>query len=298
MGLEVDLAGYAENVPFLLEMEEKEFVCDEGYRGLIEQDFASVRFFADSWETMPTWLLDDDASNDDCTHTPYSLQYPKSFADMNEAQEKNLRHTMYDLFESAELGLSIGQLGLDMDSFVNYYLFMEVFSSTTFVGPSVFMYRGPNSDQIKMGPLWDFDTAMFGGTDGSVDLERNTLYNHLYKYRAFREALVGRFEELEERLFPLIKKSITALGENEVLKSAVSRAEAKYNTWGRSLNRHNDYMGATYDIPDPNVLSYKSLKEHVDHLTDWLFDGYDDVRGFSAEGRLVWMKENVEMWAE
>ena len=297
LGLEVELEDYEENVPFLLEMEQKDYICEQKYKPLVEKDFSSIRFFADSWVEMPGWLLDDDPNNDDCSYTPFDLKYPESFDEISYSQEKNIRHTMNDVYESAKLGVSINQLGLDLDSFVNYYLHNEVFSNPTFVGPSVYMYREPNSDRLRMGPLWDFDTAMFGGTEGSVDLERNTIYKYLYKYRAFRNALAERYQELEERLFPLIEKSIAKLGENKVLKTAVMKAEAKYNTWGRSLNGHNGFPGPTYDIPDSKILSLKSYEAHVGHISDWLFNGYD-IDGYSAKGRVVWLGESLRVDSE
>ncbi|MDR3297983.1 MAG: CotH kinase family protein [Candidatus Nomurabacteria bacterium] len=299
LGLEVDLEEYGEEIPFLLEMEQKDYICEESYKELIEDHFSSFRFFADSYEDVPTWLLDEDKENDDCSLTPYDLKYPEAFSEMSDEQYAHIRKTMYGIYEGTKLGVPIGQVGIDANSFVNQYLFMELFANPTFVGPSVYVYQKPGSGVVTAGPLWDFDTVMFGTTEGSVQLERNTIYKYLYQYRAFRQALVSRYKEYEEKLFPAVKNAIADLRGNQVLKQAVLKAEAKYHTWTRSLDGHNGFPGPSYDIFDKTILSLKTFEAQVDHISGWLFDGFRGVDGDEYGGRINWMKDElVEEWGQ
>lgn len=50
---------------------------------------------------------------------------------------------------------------IDVDSFVKYYFVYELTENPEVVAASVYFYKNGPSDKLHMGPVWDFDSALF-----------------------------------------------------------------------------------------------------------------------------------------
>jgi hypothetical protein len=231
----------------------------------------------------------------DATNVIYTIKYPEKFSDVPEAQAKYIKDTINNLHENAKSGKPLNELGIDLTSFVNYFLFHEIFK-TEHVGESSTYYYS-DGKTIFAGPLWDFDILFSYNLptnflNQSVRIE-NTLYQYLLKYPEFKDALSKRFNEVYAEFNTSLRCKIQYLKDNTLLKNATAKHENLYHRNSRSDISEEWYMW------NGNINAIKSVEDHLDYIQGWLLDGlylspYDSSgRENRHPSRLEWLKEHL-----
>ena len=237
LDIEVDLDEYAEDVPFLLEVNE------------IDEDTATE---------FPA---------------PLTLAYPKSMSDMSEAQATNVVNFVSKIYSDIKKKVPLDDLDINIDSFVDQYVYCYVFSDIScYYGPSQYVVRYKGEDKLTAGPLWDFDSNLIANSTEYRflgDLDYNPLFQGLISYDGFREKLTNRLKEYRNDYFKVIGNEIGKLRRNEELRNAVERSEKKYDTWNGTF----EWFNTGGDYTNRKVLSLKSLDEHIQYIEDYLFGG-------------------------
>jgi len=181
----------------------------------------------------------------------------------------------------------LDKLGIDITSFVNYFVFEEIMYDMGF-GSSDFYFYKPLGGKITAGPLWDFDQMLMA--DIGTGFTRpptcdNNMYRYLLKYPEFRTLMQERLMWVIENLSPVISQHLDMLQNNPTLRAAVERNEAKHRTWGNLID-----IGVFYQ--NPQIVSYTSWDQHVEHIRKLLFTGYE-VNGKTAS-RAEWILSHFE----
>jgi hypothetical protein len=216
------------------------------------------------------------------TGTMITFEYPESLNDMTGPQAEYIKNTVENLYRKARNHAPFEELGIDAVSFANYFAFQELMFNTGFGSSSVYFHK-PLGGKITAGPLWDFDQLLMmdigsGFTrPSSCD---NNLYRYLLGYPEFRSLMTERLVWINETLNPKLERQLDELQANPILRAAAERNEAKYKTWGKKID-----IGVFYQ--NPQVVSYKSWDEHVEHIRKSLFTGYE-VDGRPAS-RAAWI---------
>jgi hypothetical protein len=294
LDIDVDFSNRGDNVPFLLEVDYFKAVNKYYNDAYLAERFKTNLFYADSLAEEPTWLLDDDPSNDESQFpTTMILQYPKSFAELSAAQTQNLKSSVRDLYMGIQSGTPVEQLNIDAASFVDSLIACHILNHLScYYGSSQYIYRMPGDSRIKAGPLWDFDTNMMGGPQSSFlekyeGKEQNTLIDGLLRQDSFVSAIQQRYNDYYNAVLPGLRQYIRNLKTNQPLKSAVLRSEAKYDTWNSAFTWGN----TPGDYPDPAVLRLKSFEAHIDHIDRLLFG--DDA---GKTGRIDRIHNDRQAW--
>ena len=281
LDIESDISEYQTEIPFLVQMENGRIPRTQG-----------------DWYDHDTFFMIDDQATPcldyewlngaETTDTLISLEYPESSKDMTAEQYEFLKTEVSDLYSNSRNHINYQELGIDSDSFVNYFAFQDLMFNTGFGSSSVYFYR-PLGGEITAGPLWDFDQLLMidvgHGFTQPVSCDNN-LYRYLLRYDEFREALKTRLQWIDEVLNPIISQKLSELQQNTVLREAIMRNEEKYHTWGTYYSDLSVYQ-------NPQIVSYKTWDEHVEHLRQALFTGYANEYG-EPISRARWMFENFD----
>lgn len=301
LDIEVDLETHGDDVPFLLEVENVDSINEyynpktNEYLGL---SFTDYLFYANSLADTPEWLKDNDPLNDEQYPAAMILKYPDGFSSVSKSQAENIKETVRSLYFGLENNEPLDQLNVDAASFVDSLIFCNlVMSISCKTGPSQYIYRDQYDLHIKAGPLWDFDFNMNGETSAKFlqskfrqwqNIDDNPLFNGLLRNYSFVTTLINRYGDYYMDVLPVAGQHIKALKTNQILKAAVLRSEAKYNTWNRSLARPDS---EDRDYHNPVVLSLKTYEDHVDYIYEWLYgDGAEQI------GRIQYLYENRDTW--
>ena len=221
------------------------------------------------------------------TDTMISLEYPESFDEISNAQGEYIKTEISQLYQDAKNGKAFFELGIDHASFVNYFAFQEIMYNTGFGSSSIYFYKNAE-DKIIAGPLWDFDQLMMidlGAGFVQPPTCDNNLYRYLLQYPEFKTLLAARLKWFDEELGPVIQAQLKNLQQNQSLRTAVYRNEAKYQTWGKSFPDLSVYQ-------NPHITALTSWDEHVDYLYKALFSAYGDDS--APTGRAKWLLEHIE----
>lgn len=136
---------------------------------------------------------------------------------------------------------------IDVDSFVDYFLFNEFFGSYDSGINSTYMYRNVGQ-RLKMGPVWDFDGAM----DNYMFEELNVnvmafqvkpWFDRLVRDEAFVERLENRYAQLRRDVFSdeYISASI-----DEIVDYIGPAQEREWARWSHIYTTDNDYSARNY----------------------------------------------------
>ena len=284
--IEKEIAADALDFPFLLELEissPEHELCDETTRG-------------DDWFSIDQRVKVKSAR---CDRVTFDLKYPENFEEISNKQGDNIVDTISSLYEKAENGADLADLGIDIDSFVDYYLFQELFVNDGFGHSSTYLYRN-SKGLIVAGPIWDFDMYMTKTTStgfNEPELYDSVIFRYLMKNAEFESLIKERFMEVKEQIMPLVKTQINALRENSTLLAAISKDQRIHNTWGAKLENLKAYQ-------NDNIVALTSFSAHIDYILGWMWDGMDikhwwsDGKTVFYAGRLDWLEENLDSWAD
>lgn len=234
---------------------------------------------------------------DRCNRVTFAIKYPDGFEGITEDQRLRLIGTMNELYENTKNKAELATLNIDMQSFVEFFLFQEIFDNNGFAHSSTYLYR-PEGGKITMGPLWDFDmnmTVVDSIGFNAPELYDNVLFRYLMGYEEFSDAMKKRFLEVYEKVMPLVKSQLIAFKNNNVLKSAVLRDQAIHKTWGVKLEGLRAYQ-------NDNIVALTSFDAHIDYILGWMWDGltvkqwWHDNSEVTYPGRLEWLKDNLDEW--
>lgn len=279
LDIEKNAPSYQNEIPFLVQMENGRMPRTQG--NWYDHD----TFFMISDQATPCinyeWL-----NGATTTDTLISLEYPESRKDMTDGQYNYVVSAVSDLYSDAKNHVPYYDLGIDSNSFVNYFTFQDLMFNTGFGSSSVYFYK-PLWGKITAGPLWDFDQLLmmdigYGFTQPNTC--DNNLYRYLLQYEEFRSAMQKKLLWIDEVLNPIISQQLDELQNNDLLRMAIEKNEAKYHTWGTYFPNLSVYQ-------HPAIVTYTSWDDHIEHLRLSLFTGYSDASGQTIS-RAKWMVEN------
>ncbi len=116
---------------------------------------------------------------------------------------------------------------IDVDSFVDFFIFNEFFNNYDSGLRSTYMYKN-SGDKLFIGPVWDFDSAMDNTKnqeteDFSLAFQTEPLYIELFQDKEFIRKIKNRYNQLrsgalaEEHVFAIVDEAFN------YLKSAQAR---------------------------------------------------------------------------
>ena len=120
---------------------------------------------------------------------------------------------------------------IDADSYASWILARDLLGQTDAAGSNLYYYRMDNAagTKIKMGPLWDFDTAFEMNSTWSLQHDVSYLeFDELFEMPAFRTAYAARWtavapgleERLSARMDELLRTQGKAINESRTLDRA------------------------------------------------------------------------------
>ncbi len=148
---------------------------------------------------------------------------------------------------------------IDATSFANWYVLNEYFLNKESASTSFYMYKDGASGKISAGPVWDFDSSMGAGTQGTSDLY---MYQHWLMVRLFERS---EFRTLVQQTYNQYKSVLDS--SNEEVDTLYARlqnsAGMNYIRWNRLGNgdpKNNDFP-ATYDQAVSNLRTWLTARE-------------------------------------
>lgn len=110
---------------------------------------------------------------------------------------------------------------IDVDSFVDFFIFNEFFNNYDSGLRSTYMYKN-SGDKLFIGPVWDFDSAMDNTKnqeteDFSLAFQTEPLYIELFQDKEFIRKIKNRYNQLrsgalaEEHVFAIVDEAFNYL---------------------------------------------------------------------------------------
>lgn len=178
---------------------------------------------------------------------------------------------------------------LDVDSFVDYFIFNEFTMNYDAGTYSTYLYKDLRS-KLTIGPFWDFNSAFdnyvdqpYSDYEGFAMVERY-FYYMLSKDEKFTEAVIERYRELrkdllsDDNLCAVVNDSVAFLGD------AVDR---NWEVWGYTFDPAAVRDGGKLSPDERNPANYteavEQVKEFVKGRGAWLDAHIEDLRQFSHE---------------
>ncbi len=152
---------------------------------------------------------------------------------------------------------------VDLESTVRCYLINELSKNLDGFRTSAFLYKEAGVDQMKMGPLWDYDKSLGGGDPlyGSIQQDPTgyyALYNpfttQLYEIGAFRLAVKEQYQAV---LVPLV---------DEILLGDETRAGGTLRSLAWCREAYSRSAACDYALWYPG----EDWTETVDYLVEYL----------------------------
>ncbi len=163
---------------------------------------------------------------------------------------------------------------VDIDNWIDYFLLQEITKNVDVGYSSVYLYKKKDSEQLKFGPLWDFDFA-YGNAD-YIDYSPEGFYglrsDKNYWYHLIMEIpeVRLRYQERALEILPTLKTVADKIM-TDVSQSMLNRVNENFILW------------PTLDIyiwPNPTevvaantyIKQIEYLKNYVDSRIDWLLE--------------------------
>lgn len=178
---------------------------------------------------------------------------------------------------------------INVDSFVNYYIFQEFMEINDTGYRSTYLYK-EKGGKIVMGPVWDYNNSLnnyFTELDSEkIQCADRVWYSQLLKDKDFVDRVVNRYKELRK----------TILNEEYLLNYIDSVREYL----GEAINRNFDVWGFSFDssklsakeklYPESrNIVSYdeaiKQLKDEIVKRGRWLDDNIDTLYQYCQDSK-------------
>lgn len=148
---------------------------------------------------------------------------------------------------------------IDVESFIDYFLINEFFGNYDAGNNSTYMYKDQGG-KLKMGPVWDFDSAIDNFADAPMEYTNLSFYTapwfeKLVNDKIFMDKLITRFYELRKGLFSEenIENSV-----NEVEAYLVNASKREWARW--SYNEYNEY--SLKDFEDNGETIYRESTDY------------------------------------
>jgi len=201
---------------------------------------------------------------------PVSILYPTSQPAATVNYIKNyIKEAENALFSSNFTDETNGwQKYMDINSFVEWYLINEIAKNSKGAFKSNCIMHLKRGDKLKMGPLWDFETA-FGNagktSTGGYAIKSVKWFNRLFKDPAFVAKVKERFVYFYNHQTEILKN----INENaQYLKYAVQEDDTKWETF-------KSYESSNLD-------TWTLYQGHVSSMKSWLTE------------RMNWLKEQFD----
>lgn len=178
---------------------------------------------------------------------------------------------------------------IDVDSFVDYYIFMEFFGVKDFGSRSTYLYKDVKG-KICMGPVWDFNNAMDNffqkQPDTGIQFAETIWFRTLLKDDYFVNKVVNRYHELrksvldETYLLNYIDEVQTFLGQE---------IERNYEIWGYSFDPALVTSSEKLSPDERNPSSYEEaiqeMKEFITVRGGWLDEHIETLYQYAHESK-------------
>ncbi len=215
------------------------------------------------------------------------------FPQADDLTEENVLYILNDVnaFEEKLYALQDGDKSrayvdeIDMNSFVDYFIFNEFTMNRDAGAFSTFCYRDPRG-KLTMGPVWDFNNCLDNHIDPTAYdtffMSGANWFNVLVLDHTFVNTVVYRYRELrktvlsEERLLTMIDDIAAYLG---------PAAQRNFTRWDRVLQK--DLLTPAADGADRNVHSFEEavaqLKNEIILKGRYMDENLESyLRGLSA----------------
>ena len=178
---------------------------------------------------------------------------------------------------------------LDVDSFVDYFVFNEFTMNYDAGTYSTYVYKDLRG-KLTIGPLWDFNSAYDNYVDRAYDdcegfaMVDRYFYYMLSKDEKFVEAVIDRYHELRQDLLAdeyvcaYIDETVSFLGD---------AADRNWEAWGYTFDPTQVRVGGKLAPDERNPATYDEAVEQVKTFVQargaWLDAHIEDLRQFSHE---------------
>ncbi len=157
---------------------------------------------------------------------------------------------------------------IDMDSFVDWYLINELAKNNDAVFFSSCYMNFKRGGKLKMGPIWDFDTA-FGNINYNNNYETSGFhirkvawYSRLFSDPAFTAKVKERFKFFYDH-------------RNDLMREIGSEAIAIES----AIERNEEVWHILYNYTWPNYEIWGSYNNEVQYMKTWLNKRFEWMRG-------------------
>lgn len=230
------------------------------------------------------YLVENDAYwwNEDVSfktpHQPYAMGYTFKYPDaddVDEATTERIRGYLTCFEEALYAGGDVAEW-IDVDSWARWILAHDILASGDDAGSNMYIYKddfdeeAPTASKLKMGPLWDFDSAFRDVADRNAwsALHEGTFFYfpQLFLHPCFVEAYRAAWSEVR----PVLADSVAAaFGE---LSRTYGEAYAQSMELHRALYPHEGVK----DLPT-QIAELTELVEQRIAVLDSLVDGMSTV---------------------
>ncbi len=244
-------------------------------------------------------MLSTYASDQQLVYGWYDLRYPKNEL----ADEATVRAINQEVSEIEEILLSEDpeifaeyQKVIDVDSFVDYFVFHEFLMNYDAGMHSTFYYRDA-SHRFSAGPIWDFDGCLDNYYAELADPEmvimtERPLYHHLIRDNAFCNRIISRYRNLRQSILSDEFLDEFVQGTVDFLGNAACREESRWRLiYNETLAMEDGELNG-FTIPRVRQDYQGEVERMVDMVKihgNWMDEGLSDslyvytVDAFSSE---------------
>lgn len=193
------------------------------------------------------------------------LSYPEPVSENQDAINQVINY-ITEVDAAIVKGESIEEY-IDMDSFVDWFLVMEItFNTDSSFNRSTYLYKRPGG-KLMIGPVWDFDHALgnfkfdeptyqsYCTGEAIYAMCQNHWPDYLVKNDTFMEAVAKRFDEKKDMLLQVIEEQVPIHMDHVALSKA--------------LQERCYYSPQNYDVSYPLTF----LENRMDWLDQSLHSG-------------------------
>lgn len=178
---------------------------------------------------------------------------------------------------------------IDIDSFVDYYVFMEFFGVRDFGSRSTYLYKDAKG-KLALGPAWDFNNAMDNffqeQSPYGIQYYDRLWYRMLLKDEAFVRKVVNRYHELrstvlnQDYLLNYIDDTVSYLG---------TEIDRNFEVWGYSFDASKLDSYEQLTPIERNITSYEDaivqMKEYIQKRGKWLDEHIETLYQYCHESK-------------
>lgn len=191
----------------------------------------------------------------------YTFKYPKIKKE-DDPRIAQLQKYMQEVEDLVLAGNSDYQELIDEDTLVSWILVRDILGQGDGGGSNMYFYKydfdleNSRSSKVKMGPLWDFDSAFEVADEWSRSRTREVfLFSKLFELQSFSEAYQRKWQSISPELAKNVDKQLEDLDRQQgnVIEESWELDEAR---WGREV------------IPLTEQVRYAS--EWFRYRTEWM----------------------------